>query len=222
MMPPSAWMRGHVAHARVGGGTREGKPAPADRGPDHHSGTGPLLQVSITHIHTKCTEHCVGGIPEEMRIGDSPRWNRGSMATLSAPPAHAWLAPQPRSGPSRRDDTLRSSRTVSRPDPATPAERPSNSQTAAAAAVALRPIPALAIQAGGAVAASTAAHRAGPTAPADRARKAAAGAGQAPHSTLPLPEISSVQVMRHVGTRGGCRRGGRVGVRQDGPACPGR
>lgn len=58
-----------------------------------------------------------------MRIGDSPRWNRGSMATLSAPPAHAWLAPQPRSGPSPRYDTLRSSRTVSRPDPTTPAER---------------------------------------------------------------------------------------------------
>ncbi|MFJ4008240.1 hypothetical protein [Streptomyces sp. NPDC090026] len=84
------------------------------------------------------------------------------------------LSPQPRSGPPPRDDTPRSSRTATRPAPATPTERLNNSPTAAAAAVALRPIPALAIQAGGAVAASIAAHRAG------LARKAAAGAEQAP------------------------------------------
>lgn len=126
-----------------------------------------------------------------MHIGDSARWNRGSMATLSAPPAHAWLATQPRSGPPARDDTQRSSRTVPRPDPATPAERPSNSSTAAAAAVALRPIPAPAIQTGGTVAASIAAHRAG------LARKAAAGAEQAPRPTHsgrePTPQTAAAQ-----------------------------
>jgi hypothetical protein len=30
--------------------------------------------------------------------------------------------------------------------------------------------------------------------------------------TVRLPKISSVQVMRHVGTRGGCHRGVRAGV----------
>lgn len=160
-----------------------------------------------------------GGIPEEMRIGDSPRWNRGSMATLSTPPAHAWLAPQPRSGPPPRDDTLRSSRTVSRPDPATPAERLSNSQTAAAATVALRPIPALAIQAGGAVAASIAAHRAGLTALAGRARKAATGAGQAPRSTHcgcePTPRMQ-------VCTAHGCRCPEHTALRSPGSRTTGR
>lgn len=162
----------------------------------------------------------VGGIPEEMRIRDSPRWNRGSMATLSAPPAHAWLAPQPRSGPPPRDDTQRSSRTASRPDPATPAERPSNSQTAAAAAVALRPIPALAIHAGGAVAASIAAHRAGLT---GRARKAAGGARQAPRSTHcgcePTPQTAAAHrtdtdalTTGRFGPRGAGRRVGAVGA----------
>ncbi|MGC9540754.1 hypothetical protein [Streptomyces sp. UG1] len=107
-----------------------------------------------------------------------------------------WMAEET-SGPPPRDDTQRSSRTVSRLDPATPAERPSNSQTAAAAAVALRPIPALAIQTGGAVAASITAHHAGPTAPAGRARKAAAGAEQAPRSPHsgrePTPQTAAAQ-----------------------------
>ncbi|ALV33248.1 hypothetical protein [Streptomyces sp. CdTB01] len=102
----------------------------------------------------------------------------------------AWLAEET-SGPPPRDDTQRSSRTVFRPDPATPAERLNNSPTAAAAAVALRPIPALAIQTGGAVAASTAAHRAGLTG------KAAAGTEQAPrppHSGCePTPQTAAAQ-----------------------------
>ena len=34
-------------------------------------------------------------------------------------------------------------------------------------------------------------------------------------TTLRLPKISSVQVMRHVGTRGGCHRGVRAGICRD-------
>jgi hypothetical protein len=39
---------------------------------------------------------------------------------------------------------------------------------------------------------------------------------------LHLPKIASAQVTRHVGTRGECRRGDRVFVCRDGPACPDR
>ena len=101
-------------------------------------------------------------------------------------------------------------------------ERPSNSQTAAAATVALRPIPLLAIQAGGTVAASTAAHHAELTALARRARKAAAGAEQAPRSTHcgcePTPQTAAAQrtdadalTRGRFGPRGTGRRAGAVG-----------
>lgn len=163
-------------------------------------------------------KHFIEGIQEEMHIRDSARRNRGSTATLSAPPLHPPLAPQPRSGPPPRDDTQRSSRSLSRPAPvSTPAERVSNSQAAVAAAVALRPIPALAIQAGSAIAASIAAHRAGLD------RKAAAGAGQAPrpaHSGCePTPQTAAAQrtdtdalPRGHFGPRGAGRRAGAAGA----------
>jgi hypothetical protein len=37
---------------------------------------------------------------------------------------------------------------------------------------------------------------------------------------LSLPKMSSVQVRRHAGIRGGCRRGGRVCTRLGGRRCP--
>lgn len=141
----------------------------------------------------------------------------------SSPTATTWAGAS-RYGRPRRPPALPQGRHTgfvkhpfSRPNPATPAERLKNSPTAAAAAVALRPIPALAIQTGAAVAAAIAAHRAG------LARKTASGAEQAPrppHSGRePTPQTAAAQrtdadalTRGRFGPRGAGRRAGTVGA----------